>query len=73
MSYKGVVYDRYYDTRGNDSERGGFETPAEAFAWAKKEAHSTGFLHVDYWVEDEDNPDKELGFYGRTGNDMEVK
>ena len=64
MKYKGVVYDMYYDIRRNDSHRGGFGTPEEAFEWAKKEAHATGFLYVDYWAEDEGDETKELGFLG---------
>ena len=54
MLFKGVVKDLHYDTDQNDSEHSGFSTADEAFEWARKTAKETGFTHVSYWVDPED-------------------
>ena len=54
--FRGFVEDNFYPDTSHNNERGDFDTPEEAFEWAKKEAEETGFRHVAYWVEiDEDS------------------
>ena len=63
--YRGVVFDMYYPTRDNDETCDGFDTPKEAFEWAKKTAHSKMFLYIDYWAEDEDTDEPIEEYMGR--------
>jgi hypothetical protein len=64
MKYRARVRDRQYPDDSHDTNLDGFDTPEEAFAYAKKMAHETGFTGVDYWAEEDTDP--EIIFMGTT-------
>ena len=63
--FRGFVKDHYYPDTSHDNEKGNFDSPKEAFEWAKKQAEETGFSHVSYWVEIEESLEVD-GFSGST-------